>query len=81
MVNECAICYRRRRDRTMLECQHEICTDCWETWASKERTLFGRTIPTCPICRAPQPNRAPANVALLVAAVLIWLWMSHSSPA
>lgn len=71
---ECPVCWRRRRKITTLNCNHEICTFCWDKW--KQRS------PTCPLCRkdqtCPQKSQKPILLAILFLTIL---YCSRQSPA
>lgn len=75
---ECPICYKHRRKITTLNCEHQICTFCWEKWRKKELDFYHRT-PTCPLCRAPQDTYRAPNWSIYVVAGLTWYALWHSS--
>ena len=81
MAPECIICYRRRTQVAVLTCGHQTCTQCWQRWKRKEKRDFGRDIPTCPLCRAPQGPPEPARGALFLLAFVFWFLMSRTNPA
>jgi len=81
---ECSICYRNRRKITTLQCNHQLCTFCWEKWKKKELEYYHKILPTCPICRTVQNEKRhwylePQNIVL--ALILYWLLTNLPIPA
>jgi len=75
---ECSICYKRRRKITTLECNHILCTFCWEKW--KERCdVLGNKYPTCPMCRMEidETNKEKYN-GLIIFVIMLFLYCLFS---
>ena len=73
---ECSICYRNRRKITTLQCNHQLCTFCWEKWKKKELEYYHKILPTCPICRTVQRKawyQKPQNIVFVL--FLFWFFL------
>lgn len=76
---ECDICYQRRRNKKVLECDHVLCKQCWTKWSSKTQFYFEQQWPVCPICRHPQgvPEKNHGDYRVAVALFLLVWWLNH----
>ena len=81
---ECPICYRNREDWTTLDCDHELCTECWNRWQKKEVDFYDKTWPTCPICREPQKPwyyRVSTLQKFVVAGMFYYVFLRSEIPS
>lgn len=67
-MHECSICFKRKKHFTVLNCDHEFCTVCWNKWKQRQLMCYGKSYPTCPTCRREQK---PDDYAWMAKALLL----------
>jgi len=80
-MKECAICYKRKKKFTTLQCEHKLCVVCWIKWKSKQLNYYNMKYPTCPFCRQEQLSPDGWVIRFLILAFLMWLMKGSPTPA
>ena len=77
-MHECTICFKRKKDFTVLNCDHEFCTVCWNKWKRSQTSYYNKVYPTCPTCRQEQIPPTVSWWAKLLFVLVLYLMLKDS---